>query len=69
MSAFIFGSSWANIAAIGEDPLMYMKRALSVPSAVFANMPASVQAEFKPALTTKPQKPTYRLAPVGEGGK
>ena len=60
---------WREIAASGEDPLMYIKQELSVPSAVFANMPASVQEEFKPALTVRPQKPTYRLAPTGEGGR
>ena len=60
---------WCEIASSGEDPLVYMKQELSIPSAVLANMPASVQEEFKPALTVKPSKPTYRLALAGESGK
>jgi hypothetical protein len=60
----ILRAIWDKIENSGEEPLLYMKRELSVPSAVLANMPAHFKTEFLAALTTIPARPTYRLAPA-----
>jgi hypothetical protein len=60
---------WQKIDAAGEEPRVYMKQELSVAAAALYNMPENVRAEFLPALTTVPQRPTYRLAPAKESGE
>ena len=55
------------IAAAGESVEEFIDVAYSIPESRFLNWPTTLRSQFEGARTVKPGKPTYRLAPAGEG--
>lgn len=55
------------IAAAGESVDEFIDVAYNIPESRFLNWPTTLRSQFEAARTVKPGKPSYRLAPAGEG--
>jgi hypothetical protein len=58
----------ARITAAGERAEDYVDVDLSIPESRFSNWPPALREQFASARTTKPGKPTFRLALLNDMG-
>lgn len=58
----------ARITAAGERVEDYVDVEFSIPESRFSNWPPALREQFAPARTTKPGKPTFRLALLDDMG-